>query len=267
MPFSSIIKDLLGIGDDAPRAVGRCVECAGLRLPPTALRRCTIEFKEDRFFLETATREARRLVEHFGLTAAGRVLDIGCGPGRLALGLLAELGSIGRYEGVDVDEHAIAWCRRWIASDHPEFRFTHLDIANARYNPQGAIRLDQRFRFDFADGSFDVIHLYSVFTHMVVQDIEIYLGQLRRLLADGGGIFLTAYLEDDVPDVSINPPGYRQQTQSPLHRVRLSRRYFTQLLSAQGLAVVRLDHATEHDGQSAVYLSAALDASMPLNMP
>ncbi|MHC4108707.1 MAG: class I SAM-dependent methyltransferase [Planctomycetota bacterium] len=254
MAIKTLIKDLLGVGADAPRAVGRCVHHAGLRLPPAALRRCTIEFKEDAFFVETATREARRLIEHCDLTVKSRVLDIGCGPARLPLGLLGELGSIERYEGIDVDRHAIAWCRRWITSSHREFRFTHLDIHNERYNPGGRIRLDDRFRFDFADGSFDVIYLYSVFTHMEAGDISIYLAELRRLLAPDGRVFLTAYLEDDVPDVSVNPPSYRGHSNTPLHRVRLNRRYFDDLLSAHGLTMVRLDPGREHDGQSGVYL-------------
>lgn len=254
MPLTSAIRNLLGVGDGASRAVGRFVSFEGLRLPPPALRRCTVEFKEDAFFLDSARREARRLIDRFGITGGSRVLDIGCGPGRLALGLLAELGASGRYEGVDVDEHAVAWCRRWITPDHPAFRFTHLDVANARYNPGGAIRLDDRFRFPFDDESLDAVYLYSVFTHMAIEDIEIYLAELRRLLAPGGGIFLTAYLEDDVPEVSINPPGYRRQSRSPLHRVRLNRRYFEQLAATHGLAVARLDHAAEHDAQSAVYL-------------
>ena len=73
----------------------------------------------------------------------------------------------------------------------------------------------------------------------------------------GTRIFLTAYLEDDVPDVGINPPDYREASSSPLHRVRLNRGFFESLLSKHGLAMVRFDHACEHDGQSGVYLGAA----------
>ena len=68
MKLKTRLKDLLGVGDDAARAVGRFVEHGGLRLPPAALRRCTIEFKEDGLFFETAVREASRLVKRFGLS-------------------------------------------------------------------------------------------------------------------------------------------------------------------------------------------------------
>ncbi len=249
MTIKTLIKDIL--------VTGRCVRHGALRLPPAALRRCTTEFKDDEYFVESAVAEARKLVEHCGLTTASRVLDVGCGPGRLPVGILGRLGSIGTYQGIDVDEQAIAWCRRWIEPEHDDFRFTHLDIHNDRYNPTGAVRLDDRFRFDFDDGCFDVIYLYSVFTHMTVRDITIYLAEFRRLLAPGGRVFLTAYLEDDVPDVGINPADYREASNSPLHRVRLNRAFFESLLATHGLAMVRFDHACEHDGQSGVYLGAA----------
>jgi len=90
---------------------------------------------------------------------------------------------------------------------------------------------------------------------MTVEDMTIYLAEIRRLLAPGGRVFLTAYLEDDVPDVCVNPPDYRESSNTPLHRVRLNRRYFEDLLSTHGLALVRIDHACEHDGQSGVYLA------------
>jgi len=257
LTIKTLIKDLLGVGADAPRAVGRWVPYGELRLPPAALRRCTIEFKDDEFFVNSARAEARKLIEHGGLNTASRVLDIGCGPARLPLGILSVLGSIGRYEGIDVDEHAIAWCRRWMEPDHRNFRFTHLDIHNERYNPSGKVRLNDRFRFDFDDAAFDMIYLYSVFTHMTAEDMMIYLAEIRRLLAPGGGVFLTAYLEDDVPDICVNPPDYRESSNTPLHRVRLNRRYFEDMLSTHGLAMVRLDHASECDGQSGVYLGAA----------
>jgi len=244
-----LIKDIL--------VTSRCVRHGQLRLPPAALRRCTVEFEDDEFFVESAVAEARKLVEHCGLTTESRVLDIGCGPGRLAVGILGSLGSIGSYEGIDVDDLAISWCHRWIEPKHKDFRFTHLDIHNDRYNPAGVIRLDDKFHFDFDDGSFDVIYLYSVFTHMTVQDMTIYLAEFRRLLAPGGRVFLTAYLERDVPDVGINPPDYREASSTPLHRVRLNRGFFETMLSTNGLVMVRFDHACEHDGQSGVYLGAA----------
>ena len=254
MTPKTIIKKVLDSGSEVAVAAGTCVPYAGLNLPPASLRRCTREFKDDRFYLDSARHEAVRLIKHCGLSPQDRVLDIGCGAGRLPLGILDVVGTVRGYEGIDVDRYAIEWCRHWIAEDCPAFRFTHLDIHNDRYNPAGRIRLDGRFRFDFPDGHFDVIYLYSVFTHMKAADTRVYLRELRRLLAPKGAIFLTAYLERDVPDVCINPAGYRQPSNKPLHRVRLNRDFFAGMLAENGLAVRRFDEHGEYDGQSGVYL-------------
>lgn len=237
------------------RAVHRSVPFGHLRLPPPILRPCTVEFKDDRFFVASARREVDTLIERCGLAPGSRILEIGCGTGRLPLGILSRGLSIRTYEGIDVDRQAIRWCHRWITRAHPAFRFTFLDAYNERYNPAGAIRLDEKFRFNFRDAGFDVISLYSVFTHMEVEDIRVYLREIRRLIAPQGRIFLTAYLESRVPDVSINPPGYGESSGTPLHRVRLDKQYFESLLADQGLEMVRLDHRCEYDGQSGVCLA------------
>ncbi|MHC4272600.1 MAG: class I SAM-dependent methyltransferase [Planctomycetota bacterium] len=257
MALKRFIKNVLDSGAEVAVDAGTCVPYGGLKLPPASLRRCTKEFKDDRYFMDSARKEAVRLVKHCGLSPADRVLDLGCGAGRLPLGILDVVGTVRGYEGIDVDRHAIEWCRCWIAEDYPEFRFTRLDVHNDRYNPAGSIRLDGRFRFDFPDNHFDVIYLYSVLTHMKAADTRVYLGELRRLLAPKGAIFLTAYLERDVPEVSINPAGYRQPSTKPLHRVRLNRDFFEAMLAENGLAVMHFDEHGEADGQSGVYLARA----------
>src|SRR5207302_825955 len=66
-----------------------------------------------------------------------RVLDVGCGIGRMARPLAGYLGPEGSYDGFDVNREGIAWCQERYAG-HPNFRFTAVDLHNRRYNPQGA---------------------------------------------------------------------------------------------------------------------------------
>ena len=121
------------------------------------------------------------------------VLEIGCGPGRMALPLTRYLGAEGSYVGIDVVAPCIAWCRRHITRRHPNFTFHHADVFNQRYNPDGGIKAHD-YNFPFADRSFDFIFLTSVFTHMVPVDIQHYLHEIRRMLRPSGRMFSTFFL-------------------------------------------------------------------------
>lgn len=233
---------------------GEAVRYKGLWLPPKSLRLCGAEFEDNAYFYRSALAEAQRLVEHFGLNRQSRVLDVGCGPGRLAIGILSAVGDIEEYVGVDVMKRVVDWCHRYITRYHPTYRFTWIDVENARYNPSGQ-PIGEDFQLPFADQHFDIIYLYSVFSHMLPEHVAAYLAEFRRLLAPAGGIFLTLFVEDNVPDVTVNPPDYRRSRwDSPLHCVRYSRPFFESLLAAHSLSIERLTYATETDGQSGLYI-------------
>jgi ubiquinone/menaquinone biosynthesis C-methylase UbiE len=135
----------------------------------------------------------RILIDVGGLRPDDRVLDVGCGPGRVARGLVGYLSPAGSYEGFDVVPEAIAWCRRKIAPRHPNVRFTHVDIRNDMYNPQGAIE-PSKFVFPYRDDEFDFAFLFSVFTHMLPADVDRYLGEIQRVLRPGGRCLMTFFL-------------------------------------------------------------------------
>lgn len=257
MSIITFMKDLLRTAAISKNGCEDCIQLRNLRLPPAHMRQCTTEFKDDEYFVASGESEVRKLIEHCVLSDDSRILEIGCGSGRLPIGLLSTSQPVLGYEGLDVDKGAIQWCKRWIGSEHSTFRFHHVDVHNERYNPEGVVRLDDGFQFDFPAKYFDVIYLYSVFTHMQINDIKVYLRECARVLAPTGKIFLTAYLEDGVPDVTINPPQYRQNTRGPLHRVRLNRVYFRDLLKPLGLCMFRFDHRGEFDQQSGIYLARA----------
>jgi len=124
------------------------------------------------------------------LQADHAVLDIGCGVGRIARELTAAIPA-GSYDGFDVVRDAIEWCQANITPRYPNFRFTHADIHNGRYNPHGSIEAE-RFRFPYPDAAFDVAFATSVFTHMLPAAIERYLTELHRVLR--GRALLTFYL-------------------------------------------------------------------------
>jgi SAM-dependent methyltransferase len=234
------------LGLDAVRHDGRV-------LPAQHLRLCGQEFRDHAYFLRSARAEADRLVSHCGLTKDSALLDIGCGFGRLAIGVLDRLGDVRDYRGVDVSAAAVTWCRRHIGAFHPSFHFTRLDVKNERYNPGGQ-EITRAFRLPVDDAAFDVAYAYSVFSHMELADIEHYLAELRRVLRPGGAAFVTLFVADAVPDVSINPTSGSRAWQGPLHCVRYRRSLIDDRIRDAGFTVTQFADGVETDGQSGYYL-------------
>lgn len=133
------------------------------------------------------------LVELCGLQPGDAVLDVGCGSGRIAVPLTGYLNPQGRYAGFDVSKEAIAWCAQNISGSHPNFDFRVVDIQNGLYNPQGKYTSSD-FRFPYPDGSFDVVFLASVFTHMLPPDVKHYMSEIVRALKPGGRSLITFFL-------------------------------------------------------------------------
>src|ERR1700760_3025708 len=79
----------------------------------------------------------RNLRDHASLTPGDRVLDIGCGNGRVAQQLAPFLKG-GTYLGFDISKPGIRACRRRFAGQ-PHLRFEHLDVWNGEYNAAGKV--------------------------------------------------------------------------------------------------------------------------------
>jgi len=83
------------------------------------------------------------------------------------------------------------------------------------------------------------------------EDTAAYLGEVSRLLKPGGRAFVTAFVEEGVPDVEENPAGYGPlEWSGPLHCVRFDKAFFEGMVRAAGLEVDSLEHGQETDGQS-----------------
>jgi SAM-dependent methyltransferase len=137
----------------------------------------------------------REFLGHFrdlgGLEPPDRVLDIGCGLGRMAAPLTRFLAS-GSYHGFDVVGPTIKSCRRRFAA-YPGFHFDHVDVYNGKYNPNGKVP-PSAFSFPYADAAFDFAFATSVFTHMLPVDTERYLRETARVLRPGGRLLATWFV-------------------------------------------------------------------------
>ncbi len=131
-------------------------------------------------------------VRRGGLTPDDRVLDLGCGVGRMALPLTQYLQG-GTYMGLDVIAPAIAWCSETITPVYPAFTFSHLDVLHPLYNPAGGIAPDGA-TLPLPDASADFVALVSVLTHLDERMLCRYAREIARVLAPGGRCFATAFL-------------------------------------------------------------------------
>jgi SAM-dependent methyltransferase len=133
----------------------------------------------------------------FGKLQPGeRVLEIGCGSGRMAIPLTSYLDAKGSYEGFDVARAEVSWCDKNITPRFANFHFHHIDVFNDQTNPKGKLQAGA-YRFPLNEGQFDFIFLTSVFTHMLIADIENYLEEVSRLLKSGGRLLATYFLLDE----------------------------------------------------------------------
>ena len=133
------------------------------------------------------------LKQYGGITPQSRILDVGCGIGRLAVPLTRFLDKNGRYEGFDIVKNGIDWCNKHIAKDFPRFHFMHIDLKNDLYNLKTECKASQ-FVFPYPDNTFDCVVLTSVFTHMLPDDVDNYLAQISRVLVPGGKMVATFFL-------------------------------------------------------------------------
>ena len=159
----------------------------GAPLPPTRLRSMG---ETDESFVALGDQLVDLLTEHAGLCGDSRVLEIGCGYGRLPHALRRR-GFAGTYLGIDVLKPQVRWCARRLGGDG--FRFRHVDIANERYNPDGKVALPD---LELGDARFDVIAAFNLFTQMWPDDVLAYLGIMSRSLALDGRAAATFFLFD-----------------------------------------------------------------------
>ena len=148
-------------------------------------------------FVETGKLYHDAILKYCSLERDERLLDIGCGIGRVAIHFMDYLDSGGGYEGFDIVKKGITWCRHKISKKYPNFIFKFVNLYNKEYNPKGVISATD-FKFPYPDNSFDVVFATSVFTHMLPEACINYLNEIHRVLRQGKGrALISAFVLDD----------------------------------------------------------------------
>jgi SAM-dependent methyltransferase len=176
-----------------------------------------------------------------GLQPHHRVLEVGCGIGRLALPLTRRLHG-GAYDGIEITSEKVAYCEKTIAAGHPGFRFHHADIFNRYYNPGGRLAAGD-YVFPFTDDEFDYVFLVSVFTHMLPPDMEHYMAEIARVLRPGGRTYISYFVEwlaPGDPFFTHTPVSMVMDSEEPEHAVVYAESYVLGLYRRHGLQVEQL---------------------------
>lgn len=98
-----------------------------------------------------------------------RVLDFGCGPGTISVGLARAVGEGGELHGVDLEESQIQIARA---------------AARAGGHGNATFHVGSVTDMPFEDGYFDAAHCHTLLNH--VPDTQAALAEVRRVLKPGG---------------------------------------------------------------------------------
>jgi SAM-dependent methyltransferase len=140
-------------------------------------------------FVDTGDEFLGHFTELAGLEPHERVLEVGCGIGRMARPLTAFLDERGSYAGFDVDAVGVGWCQ----PRYPErFAFAHVRVEKA-----------SEFTFPFDDASFGFAFATRALTQLLEEEARRFAAEIARVLEPGGRALLTWFVLDDESRAAI----------------------------------------------------------------
>jgi SAM-dependent methyltransferase len=166
------------------------------------------------------------------------VFDLGSGCGRLARQLLQQSPRPESYLGIDLHAGMVEWCRDNLTSVDPNFQFAHHDVHELGFNPSGS-PLDRSQPLPVRDASASLIIAWSLFTHVLEDEIPYYLHECRRILRPGGLIRSTWFLFDKryFPMMQAFQNSLYINPVNPTNAVIVDREWLLATLSTVGLTV------------------------------
>lgn len=167
----------------------------------------------------------------------GAVLDFGSGCGRVARQLAMQSTPPARYLGIDINARMVAWCRENLVPGQGRWEFVHHDVHNpllGQFNTPR--RMDS---WPCGDGEFTLVFAHSVFTHLLADQAEFYLGEVGRALRSGGMALTTWFLFDkaNFPMMQDFQNTMFINLDDPTNAVIFDRAYVTKVAAAHGLTL------------------------------
>jgi SAM-dependent methyltransferase len=162
-----------------------------LRIPSRFRKTATTSSEQP---VESALWLIEHMCEHLEVDDLGEteLLDFGCGV-KFTEVLINHSLPIKKYVGVDVDGEMIEFLRANVRD--PRFEYFQIDAHNELYNPDGEV-LSEDAELPIDGRAFDVICLFSVFTHLAPHDYATVLKLLRRYVKPDGRLFYTLFVDE-----------------------------------------------------------------------
>jgi SAM-dependent methyltransferase len=124
------------------------------------------------------------------------VLDIGCGV-KFTQAFYGRKVPVKRYHGVEVNADMIEFLSSTVKDE--KFSYKLIKAYNAFYHPAGK-PLSPDADIGVAGETFDVVCLFSVFTHLAPPDFRTMLALARKYVSPTGTFIFTAFIDDTIPD-------------------------------------------------------------------
>ena len=173
--------------------------------PPARLMQRTIASEKTSFYwllgLQSFSEYYKSIERHYDVKKAKRLLDWGCGCGRMSRFFLKHLEYL-EVHGCDIDREQIEWC----ASNLPKGQFAVI----APFPPTR-----------YADDMFDLVISWSVFTHLQREHQLDWLREMRRIIAPGG--LLLASVSGESLMKFASPEAQREMLKNGISDRRLDR--------------------------------------------
>jgi len=159
-----------------------------VKLPPDYLIYESFQLNYPKYFTDSIG-TAKWLADHFKKHIElknKRILDWGCGPGRIIRHLPDVIGNDCEFYGTDYNIKSIEWCT--------------VNLPGINFN-----RNDLKAKLPYKDQYMDVIFGVSIFTHLSEQLHFDWYSELYRILKPDGIMFLTT--QGDNFKVKLTDPG------------------------------------------------------------
>ncbi len=149
-------------------------EYPGVALPPDYLLYESFHLSYQSYYLDglQTAQEIVEKIQKYNPLHQARMLDWGCGPGRIIRHMPALLGDACTYYATDYNQKSIDWC----TENLPGIAFCCNKLEASLMYP---------------DAHFDAIYGISIFTHLSENMHHAWLSELLRVLKPGGILLIT----------------------------------------------------------------------------